>query len=245
MDTKDEESIRKIIEIGLTYRFSLKELCTQFKLSNRTIASILKNAGWCPKISSSLIRLSKNGVNIEQLHMATAHYLNNQITFEEIESKFGIPYTVLSRHLKRIGRLPNIKNRKTRQRAWNTGLTKRTDIRILAYAKTKSGYISSYGYSKVWSDELGKTVNEHHYVWFKNTGIWPDTKNQEQIHHIDGDKLNNDYSNLLLVSASKHTEIHKKYEQLVYSLIKKGYVILNKQTCELETEFLWKILNEG
>lgn len=32
---------------------------------------------------------------------------------------------------------------------------------------------------------------------------------EEQVHHIDGDKLNNHYSNLLICSAAEHTNIHR------------------------------------
>lgn len=46
----------------------------------------------------------------------------------------------------------------------------------------------------------GKPVAEHRYVWFLNTGKWPD----KQIDHIDGNKKNNDFSNLRLATNSEN-----------------------------------------
>lgn len=45
----------------------------------------------------------------------------------------------------------------------------------------------------------------HRLVWEKYNGEIPDGY---QIHHIDGNKLNNDISNLQLLSAEEHTRLH-------------------------------------
>lgn len=48
-----------------------------------------------------------------------------------------------------------------------------------------------------------------HYVWFQNTGHWPDFKNkQEIVHHIDGDISNDDFSNLRLMTKAEHSTFH-------------------------------------
>lgn len=240
-----DEKISNLIKLGLQYEFSIAELSKKFGLTNRTISKVLKENGWSPNLSSSLVRMRKNGVNIEQLLLAAQYYLYNNVTFEVVVDKYGVTYDQISKYLNYIEKLPNKKDRKCRQKAWNTGLSKHTDSRVASYAKTKSGYISGYGYKKVWSDELKKSVNEHHYVWFKNTGYWPDTSKGEQIHHIDGNKLNNDYSNLILVDVASHSAIHKNYEQLTCLLIKEGYISFNKNTNQLETGYLWQILNES
>lgn len=172
-------------------------------------------------------------------------YVNNNVTMSKMVELYGISTGTLCKYLRE--RNIKVDSQRTRrgQVSWNKGLSKHSDHRVASYAKTKSGYISGYGYRKVWSDELKKSVNEHHYIWFKNTGYWPDTSKGEQVHHIDGDKLNNNYSNLLLVDVANHSVIHKKYEQLTCLLIKKGYITFNKDTNELETEFLWRMLNEN
>jgi hypothetical protein len=59
----------------------------------------------------------------------------------------------------------------------------------------------------------GKIRLNSHYVWYQNTGYWPDFENkQEVIHHIDGDPLNDDFANLQLMTSSEHTSLHKSGE---------------------------------
>src|SRR3990167_9891706 len=48
---------------------------------------------------------------------------------------------------------------------------------------------------------------------------------EEKVHHIDGDKTNNDLSNLHLCdSSSKHSKIHGQLGKFVMDLVKKGLV---------------------
>jgi len=110
---------------------------------------------------------------------------------------------------------------------WNQGLTSNLDKRIAKYAKTKSCGRRKVGkYWKVWSDELNKMVWEHHYVWFKNTGYWPDT-DKEQIHHIDLKTDNNEYGNLLLTDVKTHASIHKQYEIIAGKLIEMDFLSID------------------
>lgn len=131
--------------------------------------------------------------------------------------------------------------------AWNKGKTKHTDDIVAKYSKTKSQKGSNIrvdGYGTVWSDELKKTVRAHHYAWFKNTGHWPNTKIGEQVHHIDGNKLNNEFSNLALVLVAEHSAIHKQYEQVACELIKLGLVEFNQHNKTLDISKLWKLLEK-
>lgn len=50
------------------------------------------------------------------------------------------------------------------------------------------------------------------------------------VHHIDGDKQNNDISNLFLCTVSEHNNLHGKIETLVFELVKRGLVTFNKDT---------------
>ena len=54
----------------------------------------------------------------------------------------------------------------------------------------------------------GKYVPLHNYVYWLNTGLIP-TKGKTAIHHKDEDRKNNDFSNLELITTSKHIKIHK------------------------------------
>lgn len=50
----------------------------------------------------------------------------------------------------------------------------------------------------------------------------------EVVHHIDGDKLNNDIKNLDICSVSEHNNCHAKAEQIVFQLYKEGKVGYDK-----------------
>lgn len=56
----------------------------------------------------------------------------------------------------------------------------------------------------VWID--GVLEQYSHYVWFLNTGHWP--VSGEDIHHIDGDRSNDEFSNLALMTHSEHSHMH-------------------------------------
>lgn len=51
----------------------------------------------------------------------------------------------------------------------------------------------------------------HVYVWEKHNGKVPDGY---QVHHIDGDKTNNDISNLQLLSQSEHMRYHNNADDM-------------------------------
>ena len=55
-----------------------------------------------------------------------------------------------------------------------------------------------------------KTIHEHRRVMEEHLGrkLLPFPK--EVIHHIDGNKLNNHISNLMVMSASEHQKLHQK-----------------------------------
>lgn len=75
--------------------------------------------------------------------------------------------------------------------------------------KHNEGYIFIKA-PKWWSGKIYSKMYclEHHYVYFINTGILP--KVNEIIHHIDGDKANNIFSNLELQKRDEHSSLHKK-----------------------------------
>ena len=62
---------------------------------------------------------------------------------------------------------------------------------------------------------MGKRVN-YRWIWEKNHGPIPKDENgiSYQIHHIDGNRDNNDLSNLMCVSLDEHIEIHKNQGEM-------------------------------
>lgn len=66
-------------------------------------------------------------------------------------------------------------------------------------AITKKGYVRKY------YKEYGKQRFEHCVVWEKHFGEIPKGM---QVHHRDGNKQNNDISNLVLVDSLTHKRLH-------------------------------------
>ena len=48
----------EIIKLGLSYRFTIKEICEKTGCSNRTVSRILKENGWSDELKKICIRAS-------------------------------------------------------------------------------------------------------------------------------------------------------------------------------------------
>jgi len=70
-------------------------------------------------------------------------------------------------------------------------------------AKKKNGHINTKGYRihKIY----GKAVKEHRLIYETHYGKIPQGYD---IHHIDGNKLNNNIDNLEMIEHGKHTRLH-------------------------------------
>lgn len=99
-------------------------------------------------------------------------------------------------------------------------------------------YISSDGYRMVKAEGefhasgRQKYKREHVVIYEKFLGRELKTTkgyHGEQIHHIDGNKLNNSLDNLTLCKdVTEHRNLHCQLEEIAYDLIKKGYIIFDK-----------------
>ena len=69
--------------------------------------------------------------------------------------------------------------------------------------KLKDGYINKKGYKII--TFFGKRKMEHRKVYEDNFGKIPEGFD---IHHQDGNKLNNNLNNLHLMTKSEHTKLH-------------------------------------
>jgi hypothetical protein len=99
-----------------------------------------------------------------------------------------------------------------RNKANSTGKTKSTKgYEYVKNLKEKHGYV--FCHRKVMQEYLGRKLTD-----------------DEVVHHIDGDKLNNDIENLYLTDKSKHAIAHDSAEKLCLELYKKGFVDFNKET---------------
>jgi len=96
--------------------------------------------------------------------------------------------------------------------------TTHENLRIKAREKLKKGVkyfnrrISSDGYWQVYVP-LSGWKKEHIYLWeLKNGGV----KKGYELHHIDGDKLNNNLNNLVTLTKQEHLKLHNQSKKRDY-----------------------------
>ena len=64
----------------------------------------------------------------------------------------------------------------------------------------------------------------------------------EVVHHIDGDKTNNNLENLYLTTVQEHNKLHAESESIIFTLVKQGIVKFNRDIGRYELlEFNKKI----
>lgn len=72
-------------------------------------------------------------------------------------------------------------------------------------------YVNKYGYVMIYKPENPMAnsrgyVREHRYVMSEHMGRY--LTDEEEVHHIDGNKQNNDITNLQILSKSEHAKLH-------------------------------------
>ena len=74
--------------------------------------------------------------------------------------------------------------------------------------KVGKSWINNRGYRRLKID--GKTKHYSHYIWFQNTGYWPDWENKREIiHHINDDRLDDRFKNLQIMTNNEHMRLHR------------------------------------
>lgn len=112
--------------------------------------------------------------------------------------------------------------------SWNSGKRKpEHEVKKGSIYINHSGYTEVYvgeDEAKIYGRNKGKYVMQHRKVMQDHIGR--PVERGEIIHHIDGDKNNNDISNLYLCkSLSKHRDIHNQLERFAFQLYKAGIII--------------------
>lgn len=110
-----------------------------------------------------------------------------------------------------------------------------------------ASYITTCGYKVIKCDGdydssgRARYRREHVLVMENHIGRKLNTSqggNGEQVHHIDGDKLNNKIDNLLLCKNTKHhKDVDCQLHELAFELVRKKLIIFNKETEEYEIQW--------
>lgn len=94
--------------------------------------------------------------------------------------------------------------------------------RALATRYTNSGYLLK------WVPEEKKHIQEHRLIYAQKNG--KHHSELLEIHHLNGDKLDNNINNLIELSASEHGELHSQLEKIAFSLIKKNIIFFDDKS---------------
>lgn len=100
--------------------------------------------------------------------------------------------------------------------------------------------IKGGGYYGIWNPEHERAdkqgyVYEHTLVYEQNTGKLP--QKGEVLHHIDLDKLNNDFSNLFLCDHKEHIACHRSIETLIKPLLQLGIIYFDNGEYKISDEY--------
>jgi hypothetical protein len=81
------------------------------------------------------------------------------------------------------------------------------------------GYVTKQGYHLTWTGERYEPT--HRVLLIENGEVIPDG---HVVHHIDGDKLNNNLSNLIVCSKAQHRLLHHQLEEVSMELVRRGLI---------------------
>lgn len=138
-------------------------------------------------------------------------------------------------------------NRKRKTNFCLNCCSKQTQTGIRKCGNKDRSYISSDGYRMIKVigkyDSRGKPLYKREHVLVIEAHLGRKLKTQqgrngEQVHHIDGDKVNNNLDNLLLCEDTRH---HKKVDcqlhELAFELVRNKVITFNKETEEYEIQW--------
>ena len=85
---------------------------------------------------------------------------------------------------------------------------------ITKHAPPGSGHIDKRGYKRISAN--GKECFEHRYIMEQYLGR--KLTSNEEVHHLDGNKINNNISNLIVLSKSDHAKLHAYLDKVLDKL---------------------------
>ena len=146
-------------------------------------------------------------------------YLSGNLSSNEIMKKYNLKnqtyYDILKRN-----------NIKTRSISEGCKLASKNGIGCRPMQDRR---VNSNGY--VFIRVEGEIILEHIYVCEQFLGR--KLNKNEVVHHIDGDKQNNNIENLIALTQEEHSKVHMvNVLEVIKEEIKKGFIVFDKNTKE-------------
>lgn len=91
------------------------------------------------------------------------------------------------------------------------------------------GYVSVY-VGGTHSHSIGYSGRVREHVMVMENHLGRHLEKGEVVHHLDGNKTNNDISNLDLCTVAEHNQCHGASEQIVFALYQRGMVGYDRST---------------
>lgn len=183
-------------EDGLT----IKELCPVVGVkSDITMRKILHERGIDTNANQRLANKTRNGMTEEEFEKYLREEYANSKSMADIAANLGVTPSAVRKYfvkydIDRKSTTWKFEGNPENSTNWNGGV-----------------HIKSSGYVEVYCPDhpnanSRKCVYEHQLVMEKHIGRY--IQKGEVVHHIDGNKSNNDISNLLLLTNSDHAKLH-------------------------------------
>jgi hypothetical protein len=155
--------------------------------------------------------MGKPRVNISKAKFVELYVIEKK-TGLEVARFFGIGRSTVSRYIKEYGLVARGISEVRKDKFWGPSDVQREKLRKLAKGQTginnptwKGGQSKTReGYRLILVN--GRYIKEHRLVMERELGR--KLKRNEEVHHLDQNKLNNDPANLVVLSKSHHARLH-------------------------------------
>lgn len=216
-DDETINAIRNYINEGHTKR----ETCNRFTLKLDTLSRVMRENNIEPYHKEKINKSAHKELSQETINLVCNLFKNTMTSLQDICNETNIEYWQMQEILHRHFTQYEIDSRKSKMYAKsklgnNNPMTGKTGT---AHHNYKGVVGDGNGYSMVLKPDWytgrknSRHVFLHHVVMCEYLGITEIPKGF-CVHHIDGNKKNNDISNLCLLSMGAHTKLHQLQTKL-------------------------------
>ena len=192
-------SADELYNIYIVGKKTLKEMCPILGVRNTITASrILREKGISTNANARKAEKSKNGMSEDEFRSYLIEKYNLGFSMNKISKELSITPSAVRKYFVKYG---------IKRRSKTDTLKSETNPNWKGGKRTKSdtGYIEIYSPNHPNANKRN-CVYEHQLIMEKHIGRY--IRKGEVVHHIDGNKSNNDINNLMLLTNSDHIKLH-------------------------------------